>query len=188
MSIIYDALKKVENSIDKNQGVKDVAHKSKRKVYLLYVSVACLGFIIANTFFNLITKTHQSKINILAKKQSEFSKSEAQGKNLTQAQIKVKNSSLKTQPLKTDTPTFIPLSTEMQKSAAAETKKGKQPRLSFILNGVFFSQDKGYALINNKIVEEGDIVEEATVMRITLDEVELKSQNGLSIKLSNSNK
>jgi hypothetical protein len=44
----------------------------------------------------------------------------------------------------------------------------------YILNGVYFSGDKGYALINNQILEEGDTIGEATVEKISLESVELK--------------
>lgn len=60
----------------------------------------------------------------------------------------------------------------------------KQSKISFSLNGVFFSENEGYALINNQIVKEGDKIDGATVMRIGLDEVELEFE-GSTIKLSN---
>lgn len=62
----------------------------------------------------------------------------------------------------------------------AEFKKESHP--SLVLNGVFFSQNQGYALINNQIVKEGDMVEGARVLRIGLEEVELELE-GLTIKL-----
>lgn len=53
-----------------------------------------------------------------------------------------------------------------------------------MLNGVFFSENEGYALINNRIVKEGDALEGVTVKRIKLDEVELEAEDGSTIKLS----
>lgn len=53
---------------------------------------------------------------------------------------------------------------------------------AWVLNGVFFSQDSGFALINNQIVKEGDAVLGATVVRITRDLVELKFKDS-EIKL-----
>lgn len=53
------------------------------------------------------------------------------------------------------------------------------------LNGIFFSENEGYALINNQIVQEGDEVEGAYVQKISEDEVELKNNAGL-VKLTTS--
>jgi hypothetical protein len=44
---------------------------------------------------------------------------------------------------------------------------------AFILNGIFFSDNDGYALVNNQIVREGDLVDTATVKTITANSVEL---------------
>lgn len=52
-----------------------------------------------------------------------------------------------------------------------ESKKAAQP--SFILNGIFFSDNDGYALINNQIVRENDLVDGAKVIRISSNTVEL---------------
>ncbi|MCX5713340.1 MAG: hypothetical protein NT033_00690 [Candidatus Omnitrophica bacterium] len=48
-----------------------------------------------------------------------------------------------------------------------------------ILNGIFFSGKSGYALINNQIVTEGEVVEGAYVQRISEDGVVLKSSSGI---------
>lgn len=59
----------------------------------------------------------------------------------------------------------------------------KDIREGLVLNGVFFSEEEGYALINNRIVKEGDMVGGLTVKRIDLEAVELESA-GSVIKLS----
>jgi len=51
------------------------------------------------------------------------------------------------------------------------------------LSGVFFSQDEGFAIINDEVVAEGDVVGKARVVRIGFNEVELESE-GKTIKLS----
>jgi hypothetical protein len=51
------------------------------------------------------------------------------------------------------------------------------------LNGIFYSDEGSYALVNNKIVKEGDVIEGWLVTRIGIGEVELKS-NDLTIKLN----
>ncbi len=59
---------------------------------------------------------------------------------------------------------------------------------SLVLSGIFFSEDQGYALINNRIVKEGDLIDGAVLVRVSLNEVELKSQDSdTTIKLSLSN-
>lgn len=65
--------------------------------------------------------------------------------------------------------------------APLENKTTTEP--SFVLNGIFFSDNDGYALVNNQIVRENDSVDAATVIRITPDTVELDS-NGKFISLS----
>jgi hypothetical protein len=49
----------------------------------------------------------------------------------------------------------------------------KPVEASFILNGIFFSDNDGYALINNQIVRENDYVDGAKVGLITTNKVEL---------------
>ncbi len=66
-------------------------------------------------------------------------------------------------------------------------KNANQPTPApFNLNGIFFSEveTKGTALINNKIVQEGDTVDNAKVIKIEADTVELEL-NGQKIKLLN---
>jgi hypothetical protein len=59
-----------------------------------------------------------------------------------------------------------------KKTSSAETIT--PPRPAFVLNGIVISPGSNYALVNNKIVKEGDKIEGVTVVRITKDSVELK--------------
>lgn len=154
MSIIYDALKKVEESFNKAPPVKlDKRHISRPKTYLMYTLIICVGFFIANIFFGLSTKFLKKSASVADKSQ------------LLQVNIIQKETDLPSQTLE----------------VSAETQKPLLP--SLILNGVFFSENEGYALINNKIAKVGDVIEGATLKRITLEEVDLDFQ-GLEIKLS----
>jgi hypothetical protein len=65
--------------------------------------------------------------------------------------------------------------------SASSQKKVAPDELS--LNGVFFSQDEGFAIINGEVVSEGETVGKAKVVRIGFDEVELENE-GKTIKLS----
>jgi hypothetical protein len=65
---------------------------------------------------------------------------------------------------------------------ALEQKNQSLPELT--LNGLFFSNNQGYVLINNQILKEGDEINGVIVKRITLDGVELDAQGSI-IKLPN---
>lgn len=166
MSIIYDALKKVEKSHNISPETKldkDYKPKSKIKIYLLYGLMACSVFFIASIFFAFLQKPLQSNPRVLAKNQSQ--------PNLKPDVNIVKE------------PRREPPSTETITAIQNKPEPLEKPKAPLTLNGVFFSQDEGYALINNQIVKEGDIVEGAKVERITLEEVELVFE-GKPIKLS----
>lgn len=143
MSIIYDALKKVETAGIDDSGAKidkglDKVIKSKPVIYLLYALIICLGFLLASFIYRWL----------LPKPLLSASKHSAE-------------------------PILLPVSPEI------ETKKSTS---GFNLNGIFFSEDGCYALINNQIVREGDKIAGATVVEITLDAVKLDS-NGTVIEL-----
>jgi hypothetical protein len=53
------------------------------------------------------------------------------------------------------------------------------PEAAFVLNGIFFSDNDGYALINTQIVRENESVDGARVTKITANTVELNSQEKL---------
>jgi len=152
MSIIYEALKKVE----KLQNVPDalpttpqnVKH-SKIKAYLFYSFVVSFGILIANIIFRLITG--HSSVPVIK----------------TDSVVKVT-------PVE-QAPEILQETPQLQEKTP--------PQLT--LNGLFFSQNQGYVLINNRILKEGDTIEGATVKRILLDGVELEA-DGAIIKLSNS--
>lgn len=164
MSIIYDALKKIERSqdqIDSSVKINPVRNtkltntknkisngvnkggKPRLKIYPVYVLAACLGLFLTAISFNLLTRQSQQDPAPL--------------------ETNIPN-------LETNAPIAIPSEVE------------KESQAPLILNGVFFSEEQGYALINNQIVKEGDVVEGALVLRITLEEVELEL-NGSTIKL-----
>lgn len=153
MSIIYDALKKVQTS--HQEPLKDKAEQSKPKPkpYLLYVLVIGLGVLIASIFFGLFTPKSSSKEPLLAKNPSVAGKYPAT--NISP-------------PLPKEAPIL-------------ETQK--HPASPWVLNGIFFSDNQGYALINNRILKEGDVIEGAKVVRVTLEGVELESE-GKVVELS----
>lgn len=80
------------------------------------------------------------------------------------------------------TSSFMSLGFSNPFSTASSSPK-KSPPDQFSLSGVFFSQDKGFAIINDEVVSEGDTVGKARVLKIGLDEVELENE-GKTVKLS----
>lgn len=162
MSIIYDALKKVELS-DSNEAKAGPVKSPKRKPrnYLLYALVIFAVIFIANIFYDRLFEAGPVK-----------SKVTTRNANLSKEAKSVPSTS-KNGP---DNPPLERISEPVKEAVS-----------SFTLNGVFFSGNEGYALINNRIVKEGDKIEEATVIKITLDEVELKYDSS-TIKLSSNTK
>ena len=166
MSIIHDALKKLEEPKQINYlGIQaQKSQKPKLKIYLIYIAVACVGLFMTNSFFNFVSKPAKGNIKTMAKTRPPVTI----GRIPPQLAEKTSTS---------ENEIFVPKETVQQEELAT----GQGP--SFVLSGVFFSQDKGYALINNRILKEGDVIDGATVARITLDEVELKTESS-TIKLS----
>ncbi len=84
----------------------------------------------------------------------------------------------KNKPVK-QVPLNLPMPFKEAPAYPSSLKIGPPPTL----NGIFFSPNLCYALINNQIVKEGDTVEGAVVQKISEDEVELKNRTSV-IKLS----
>jgi hypothetical protein len=148
MSIIYDALKKVEASKQIELETKpDKRPKSLPKIYLIYVLVMCAGIILAGVVFKGLSKSVSTSNPLILEE----------------------NMSRGTSP-----------SISVENKPAIPT----EPQPTFVLNGVFFSGEEGYALINNRIVRKGDKIDGATVVGIALNEVELEAE-GSVIRLSN---
>ena len=157
MSIIYDALKKVDQSNinpDPQPPQQNKKKKNSFKIYLLCILVLAGGVFIVNTFFKFFSAPQQ---DLLPK-------------------IPTPAASL---------PPIINATKEskLEDQIANTTVKEKEPVPSLALNGTFFSDEKGYALINNEILTEGGSIEGATVTRIGMDEVELKFKDS-TIKIS----
>lgn len=71
------------------------------------------------------------------------------------------------------------LSPGLYGSAKDIAKNGK-----FILSGIAYDDKKSWAVINNKILKEGDFVNKALVTRISQDEVELALDKEKTIVLT----
>jgi len=143
MSIIYDALKKIERLNGTSKDGRPIIRK--RRNYWWYIFVICLGVFITGMFTGIFKNK-----GVLAKNKKKYISKQ--------------------------------LEADMPAKIVQNIPGGKE--LSLILNGVFFSEKKGYALINNEIFKEGDFVDGARINSISLDEVVLEI-GGNSIRLVN---
>jgi hypothetical protein len=163
MSIIYDALKKAEKTIHGNLEtdihIKPQNSNLKFKLIALYVGIICLGLIAGNIIFNYLSRPKKT----IAMNAQPLINPPVDKKSAVEKEAE----SSPKQPI----PTLPAIENE-----------AREP---FVLNGIFFSQDEPFALINNQIVRIGDTVDGALVLRITAKEVELNSA-GATIKLSRS--
>jgi hypothetical protein len=165
MSIIYDALKKVEeaNTTGALPGAvkQEKQPRPKVKGYFIYALVICAGLFMANLVFNFLSGS-AAKSAVIHKNPIVKAGTEFVQKVLPPSPPKVQ-------------PAAVPQKT---------TEAKKEQKGSWVLSGVFFSENEGYALINNQIAKEGDVIDGATVKRINLDGVELESA-GSTVTLSN---
>lgn len=176
MSIIYEALKKLEkNQTTPAPAAKEGQPQEKPKNNLLktlggFLLIAVIGFAGASLFFSLFTKPLSPKQaatpNNIPVKEAPLPKPEPAP--IRQEQIP--------QPApQTETPQ--PASQEKQEPQA-------NPKPQFILNGIFFSGEEGYALINNQILKEGDTIEGAIVKHISAENGVELDLNGSPVKLN----
>jgi hypothetical protein len=135
MSIIYEALKKVENKLEltgKKNIVADVKRIAQKKPYYFYLVAIVVGLTLASITYNVISKRYLAKV------------------------------------------------VKISASDQGPAKLGNE----ITLNGIVFTGDSNYALLNNQIVREGDAVRGIMVKRITSEVVEL-DKNGVLYRLSN---
>jgi len=174
MSIIYDALKKVETKIDKpgNNPLQFKMHKEAKPkpkfyAYLIYVLVLCGGFFAAFLLFKFI-----------------FPEGQLTAKTATQpaavAPLKI-SPKIAPENVAPESPQEIPPSSKDNLLLPPETQERITPL--FIVSGVFFSENQGYAIINDRVVKQGAVIEGAMVERINADGVQLKYE-GVAIELS----
>jgi hypothetical protein len=156
LSIIYDALKKLEKNVAGNIASKGNENtpratgpkKSNKQVlvFILIILIALSSFKIASNLFG---------------------------------KPKLKPSAMLATVI-----SHVPLTPPSSVSSEEEPAVNLiEPKL--ILSGLYFQGDEGYALINNRIVKVGDIIQGARVKEIGLDKVALEF-DGRIISLTNS--
>jgi len=154
MSIIYEALKKVEQSgVGVKKPVAEVRSKPEKKIInfkaiLISCLIAAIGIFLAKSLFEFISRPPAAVKQVVS--------------------------------------VVAPVSGAGQKAApsvsAPQAAAQAQPAFSgsaLTLNGVFYSGDEAYALLNNQITRVGDVVDGALVKRISLEGVELEKDGQL---------
>ncbi len=164
MSIIYDALKKVQKISDnektpQKETAQPIKVKAKINPILIYLLVVCLGLVLGNFAYNYYGQTK----NMLP------AKKEIIGQAKTNPPVQTLNQNGSAPALKPD--------------VSVNPAPPSNPEPTLVLNGVFFEQGEGYALINNKIVRVGDEISNAKVKEIAITGVELEFE-GKTIKLA----
>ncbi len=153
MSIINEALKKTEESIQKNS-LKVTAGTNKKpriKTYLFYILILVAALFLGNIVFTIINRKVETPLE-----------SEPPAKEVPILDQKPEA----VQTLPAITPPPLP-------------EKQDKPEKKFILNGIFVSDNDGYALVNNRIVRENDLVDGAKVEKITTNTVELNNEGNI---------
>jgi nucleoid-associated protein YgaU len=179
LSIIYEALKKVEKNITaegfKPSEITAQAKKPATRVNpaLIYILVITLGFFCGNLLFKLLPSGAPKPAPAVT------------------AQSKPAPLPARTAPAVVPAPAAqkgaaaAPVEEKQPAAAPAEAPAEKtEPSSEFILNGVFFSGNGTYALINNRIVRKGDEIEGAAVKKLDINGVVLEFR-GKTIELLN---
>jgi type II secretory pathway component PulC len=150
MSIINEALKKTEETIQRKLNQESIKPDTKRdlKAYLLYFFIFVIGLFLSSLIF--------ASINHKVKTPQARGAPEAKTTLIIEKKLK-ENKIL---------PAVAPL---------VFPEKQDKPKKDFILNGIFFSDNDGYALVNNQIVRENDSVDGAKVEKITANTVGLNN-------------
>ncbi len=165
MSIIYDALKKVETGLKiENKKILNT------KPIFIYVGIVVIGLLVAQVLFKFFTPAAapavKLKVNVTALKTAAQQHAQQHAQQQPQQQL---------------LPQAQPQQTQSQPLPQSQEQPAVMP--SLVLNGIFFTGNDGYCLINNQILKAGDEIEGVVVEKINEQEVEL-SNRGTTIKLS----
>lgn len=135
------------------------------KVYLVAGLVAFLGYFAAKALFGHIGETHDKQFVEIRTKKIALLNAEKEAKRKAKQAAAAKMS--------------IP------KALSSFTKEISRSRhIPLTLDGIAYSPENSYALINNKILQVGDKIDGSTVVNIQQDYVELKAPDSKIFKLS----
>ena len=175
MSIIYDALKKLERNQKTSVDASSAASSTSggKKTYFIYAVSLVAGVLVAFLIFTLfktllVPKTQATATVVPAKPIIAASQTVSSA---------VPEASQAALPAKGPVSGLGGAQTVQQTSASPSVTSPvalteQLPQLE--LNGIFYSPNQSYALINNRIVSEGDAIKGAVVKKITQEGVELE--------------
>lgn len=168
MSIIYEALKKIQINFPAEPQALEEKPYSRLKVYFSHIIITLAGFLATALVYSYFVSRPR-----LSHPAETSSAKETAGKiMLTQS------SPAQASPVLPESLNQKPVP---EKEIPAPEQKTPLPTL--ILNGIFFSEQGSYALINNRIVREGDTLEGLSVKKIEPKEVVLADKDS-TLKLS----
>jgi len=152
MSIINEALKKTEQYIQKNTAKENqlADKKISPKAFLLYILILFGGIFLSNLIFSFLN--HKIKTTLPKKNAVSLVQ-----KGVVQQTVVPPPPPVVDQPVKPPEEKIV-------------------NEVNFVLNGIFYSNNDGYALVNNQIIREGDLIDGVKVNKITEDIVELDNQ------------
>ena len=165
MSIINEALKKTGQFIHENEAKNNPATKiiPGPRPWLIYILILLAGILLSKFIFDSLSQKLKTTSLASTKLEINTLASENQNRKIETA--------VPVSPTASPTPSITP------------AENNKTPETNFVLNGIFFSDNDGYALVNNQIIRENDSVDGAKVIEITENTVELDN-NGKLINLS----
>jgi hypothetical protein len=163
----------IYNAANKPEAPKNTESDSKQKetnganwkIYLVVGLVAFFGYFAAKALFGHIGKTHDKQfVEIRTKKVALYNAAKEAKKKAKQASAAKMS---------------IP---QVLSSLTKEISKSRHIPLT--LDGIAYSPENSYVLINNKILQVGDKIDGSTVVNIEQDYVELKGSDSKIFKLS----
>lgn len=134
---------------------------TKTNPLFIYILVICLGLFLGNYAYN----------HFNLKDKMAFGKT---------GRVAIKSTA--TAPVGPAVKQIMPPPSAVTPEVAPNTVPNPEPTLA--LNGVFFEQGQSYALINNKIVQVGNVVDGAKVKEIGITGVELEYEGKIIRLLS----
>lgn len=160
MSIIHDALKKIESNIGQNQPPPDGApprqnqpRKSTLMPFVKYLLIAVIIMLAAYLFAGARITVYGRRITAMLSGTKE----------------------------KGETPVINLQSVASYRKKKNTLRGGESQNGGWTLNGIFFSGNEGYALINNQIVKAGEEIDGALLREIDKDEVKIEINGSIRV-------
>lgn len=177
MGINYNDLNKDEKKDDAPQQEKQSSLGNKISSYLIFLVIVSIVVFLGLVFLGPSAKSFKFPLPSWSKGEPKKAKAAKTAKAAKPQGPKAAQQQLRPSP---------PPPQVMVKAAQGAANEGKsEDKITFVLTGVFIADGEKCALINNKIVKEGDTLSGARVKSIELDKVELQYA-GSTLEIKNS--